>query len=116
MMVTGGVRLPAMPLNCAGQTPCNNFMIKVTFEVDLSDKMVAIPMAQRELIARALDFYIQNHEKMIPSPTMEQQFDRNDIKTMSLMIKSYGVNVEITPEERDNFCVTHGFMDFPYFM
>ena len=117
MMVTGGVRLPAMPLNCAGQTPCNNFMsIKLTFEVDLSDKMVAIPMLQRDLIARALDYYVQSHEKMVVSPTIEQEFERNDIKTLSIMIKNYGVNVEINPEERESFCISHGFMDFPYFM
>lgn len=114
-MTEGGSNPSAAP-KLTRQSPRIITMEKeISVTINLSDRMVGIPLGQRILLAKALDYYIENHRTMIPTPSMEQEHERSDMKTLRILVRNYEINVEITPQQRETFISRHGFMDFPLF-
>jgi hypothetical protein len=76
-----------------------------------SARAEGIPSDQRKLIQKALAFYLETSEKMVSNPSDTDEYERFDMRQLSAMM-NYPINIEITPEQRDEFCAKHG-MDFP---
>lgn len=85
--------------------------MKKIIHVDLSERMVEIPFDQRKLIYKALNFYLETSSKVVRNPSDTDQYEWFDMRQLSAMM-DYPINIEITSEEKENFCSNHG-VDFP---
>ena len=79
-----------------------------------SARAEGIPLDQRKLIQKALAFYLETSEKMVSNPSDTDEYERFDMRQLSAMM-DYPINIEITPEQREQFCAKHG-MDFPEYV
>ena len=74
------------------------------------DKPYSLNDNQRELIKKALDYYIATSEKFNQKPSQEEAYAIFDMMQLSPMM-NYPIQVEISEEEKKNFS-KHG-IDFP---
>ncbi len=75
------------------------------------DYIVTLPIEQRDIIKKALDFYIQTSKKFNQVPTDTENFELYDAEQLSAMM-NYDVAIRISKSDLDNFEINHG-INFP---
>tara|TARA_R110000868_G_scaffold50875_2_gene161963 strand:- start:6897 stop:7400 length:504 start_codon:yes stop_codon:yes gene_type:complete len=75
-----------------------------------NDEPYTLDKSQRDLIKKALDYYVATSERFNQHPTQEEAYDIFDMKQLSPMM-NYQIQVVISEQEKNNFS-KHG-IDFP---
>lgn len=76
-----------------------------------SSRMEEIPLEQRYLIKRALDFYIKTSKSMVRNPSDDDHYEWFDMHALSEMME-YPIHIEISQKEKEEFGSKHN-VDFP---
>jgi hypothetical protein len=77
----------------------------------IETKPTIIPIGQRELIQKALRFYIETSKKINALPLESQSYDLFDMNQLCEMM-NYPISIEIDQYEKETFARKHG-VDFP---
>lgn len=73
-----------------------------------------IPLHQRKLIQKALNFYIQCSMKVNSEPTQQEHHERFDMAQLESMM-NYDMSVSMSKDELDKFESKHG-INFPKYI
>ena len=86
----------------------NDYIVEKNCE---SSRTEEIPLEQRYLIKRALDFYINISKSMVRNPSDDDHYEWFDMHALSEMME-YPIHIEISQKEKENFSSNHN-VDFP---
>ncbi len=77
----------------------------------VSDNRIEIPQGQRDVIKKALLFYIETSQKLNAVPTDTEAYDIFDMNQLRGMM-DYPIHIDISEEEQVKFTSKYG-VDFP---
>ena len=80
----------------------------------IETKPTYIPNGQRELIKKALRFYIETSKKLNPLPMESESYDLFDMNQLCEMM-DYPMSIEISQYEKETFGSKHG-VEFPIYV
>lgn len=86
----------------------NDYIVERNCETSRTEE---IPLEQRYLIKRALNFYIETSKSMVRNPSDGDHYMWFDMHALSEMME-YPIHIEITEKEKKEFCSVHN-VDFP---
>jgi hypothetical protein len=87
----------------------NDYIVEKNCES--SSRTEEIPLEQRYLIKRALDFYIKTSKSMVRNPSDDDHYEWFDMHALSEMME-YPIHIEISQKEKEEFGSKHN-VDFP---
>ena len=80
----------------------------------IETKPTLIPNGQREIIKKALMFYMETSKKLNPLPTESENHVLFDMIQLSAMM-DYPISIDIDQYEKETFARKHG-VDFPIYV
>jgi hypothetical protein len=80
----------------------------------IETKPILIPQGQRELIQKALRFYIETSKKLNALPIESESHELFDMNQLCKMM-NYPISIEIDQYEKETFASKHG-VDFPIYV
>ena len=93
----------------------NDIDFEIEFKVNkVSNNRIEIPQGQRDVIKKALLFYIETSNKLNSEPTDSEGYDLFDSRQLIGMM-DYPISIEISDDEKRKFTGKYG-VDFPEYI